>query len=155
MKSKKRQRKKTAVAPGKIAPKKKRKSAAKSRAKKQPARPPVPRPPDSLGQVARAEWRRRIKADFAGDLNMLAGYCAAIERAADADAILDSIRTSRPATRGLMVMQGDKPIATPAIAIKESAERHALMLGKSLGFTPAAATPTLPDPAKIKHGELW
>ena len=82
---------------------------------------------------------------------MLAAYCAAIQRAADADEVIAYIKVKNPGGGGLMMLHKGKAMPSPMVGIKESAERHAMMIGKALGFTPERNT----SAADFQNGEIW
>ena len=111
-------------------------------------------PPQTLTAAAGVdEWTRRMEAGFDGDPNMLAAYCAAIQRAADADAVIATIKAARPESSGLMLVHNGKASPNPMVAIKEAAERHAMMIGKALGFTPDRSDAQ--DGKASQNGAIW
>ena len=109
------------------------------------------------GLVARNEWDKRIGWGFDGDSNLLASYCDTLQRIDDATAGIAKAKEKNPTGGGLVLSSGGKLVANPLVAIKETAERHAITLGKALGFKPDKDELHLYEvKAGIRHGGgIW
>ena len=117
-------------------------------AEPQPSRPvELPEPPFYLNKHGLTEWNRVIEDLYATgvyaniDQTMLAAYCMAFARWAQAEIDLEAMARQDPATHGAMLKTTNgNAIQNPLLGVVSSTRRDMLRLAAEFGLTPSSRT---------------
>jgi P27 family predicted phage terminase small subunit len=112
----------------------------------EPKPPPArPDPPEHLGDIAKAEWRRAVDQLFgcglmtALDTPMLMAYCDAFGRYVEASRTMEELARADPVTRGVVVRTANgNPIMNPVLCTLRSSRGDMARFAAEFGMSPAS-----------------